>query len=95
MTTRAQIAKAVDAHLTKARAAGKERRKRGEQPTAWDALEVLRSPSFGAMVGLGALLLALFVTWVATAQAIYISAFGDEGASGISDFVTRVLTTRQ
>ncbi len=71
------------------------RRERGEQPTAWDALEVLRSPSFGAMVGLGALLLALFVTWVATAQAIYISAFGYEGASGISDFVTRVLTTRQ
>ena len=71
------------------------RRERGEQPTAWDALEVLRSPSFGAMVGLGALLLALFVTWVATAQAIYISAFGYEGASGISDFVTRVLTTLQ
>ena len=69
------------------------RRERGEQPTAWDALEVLRSPSFGAMLGLGALLLALFVTWVATAQAIYIAAFGYEGASGISDFVTRVLTT--
>ena len=71
------------------------RRERGEQPTAWDALEVLRSPSFGAMLGLGALLLALFVTWVATAQAIYIAAFGYEGATGISDFVTRVLTTPQ
>ena len=69
------------------------RRERGEQPTAWDALEVLRSPSFGAMLGLGALLLALFVTWVATAQAIYIAAFGYEGATGISDFFTRVLTT--
>ena len=62
------------------------RRERGEQATAWDALEVLRSPSFGAMLGLGALLLALFVTWVATAQAIYIAAFGYEGATGISDF---------
>jgi uncharacterized membrane protein len=71
------------------------RRERGEQATAWDALEVLRSPSFGAMLGLGALLLALFVTWVATAQAIYIAAFGYEGATGISDFVTRVLTTPQ
>ena len=29
------------------------RRERGEQATAWDALEVLRSPSFGAMLGLG------------------------------------------
>ena len=58
-------------------------------------MEVLRSPSFGAMLGLGALLLALFVTWVATAQAIYVAAFGYEGATGISDFVTRVLTTSQ
>jgi uncharacterized membrane protein len=35
------------------------------------------------------------VTWVATAQAIYIAAFGYEGATGISDFATRVLTTPQ
>jgi uncharacterized membrane protein len=71
------------------------RRERGEEATAWDALEVLRSPSFGAMLGLGVLLLALFVTWVATAQAIYIAAFGYEGATGISDFASRVLTTSQ
>src|SRR4026209_1386603 len=42
------------------------RRERGEQPSAWHATEVLRSPSFGAMLGLGTLLLALFVIWVAT-----------------------------
>ena len=71
------------------------RRERGEQATAWDALEVVRSPSFGAMLGLGALLLALFVTWVATAQAIYIAAFGYAGATGVSDFAERVLTTSQ
>ncbi len=34
------------------------------------------------MLGLGTLLLALFVTWVATAQAIYVSVFGYGGASG-------------
>ena len=71
------------------------RRERGENPTAWDALEVLRSPSFGAMLGFGVLLLALFVTWVATAQAIYIAAFGYEGVTGATDFVKRVLTTPQ
>jgi uncharacterized membrane protein len=71
------------------------RRERGEQATAWDAIEVVRSPSFGAMLGLGALLLALFVTWVATAQAIYIAAFGYAGATGFSDFAERVLTTSQ
>src|SRR5215468_2015114 len=71
------------------------RRERGQQPTASDAIEVLRSPSFGAMLGLGTLLLALFVTWIATAQAIYITVFGYQGVSGIRDFLTRVLTTPQ
>ena len=71
------------------------RRERGEQATAWDEFEVVRSPSFGAMLGLGVLLLALFVTWVATAQAIYIAAFGYAGVTGVSDFAERVLTTPQ
>jgi uncharacterized membrane protein len=71
------------------------RREAGLEASAWDAFEVLRSPSFGAMLGLGTLLLALFVTWVATAQAIYITVFGYEGASGVRDFITRVLTTPQ
>jgi len=71
------------------------RREAGLQASAWDAFEVLRSPSFGAMLGLGTLLLALFVTWVATAQAIYIAVFGYEGASSTRDFITRVVTTPQ
>src|ERR1700731_35401 len=71
------------------------RREAGEEASAWDAVEVLRSPSFGAMLGLGTLLFALFVTWVATAQAIYVAAFGYEAAAGIPDFAERVLTTPQ
>src|SRR5712672_3201786 len=71
------------------------RRERYEEASAWDAMEVLRSPSFGAMLGLGTLLLALFVIWVATAQAIYVAAFGYEAAAGIPDFAKRVLTTSQ
>jgi uncharacterized membrane protein len=71
------------------------RRERGEEASAWHATEVLRSPSFGAMLGLGTLLLALFVIWVATAQAIYVAAFGYESAAGIPGFVKRVLTTHQ
>lgn len=71
------------------------RRERNREATAWDAFDVLRSPSFGAMLGLGTLLLALFVTWVATAQALYIAAFGYEGVTGVSDFVHRILTTPQ
>jgi uncharacterized membrane protein len=71
------------------------RRERGEDPSAWDALDVLRSPSFGAMLGLGTLLLALFVTWVATAQAIYVAVFGYGGATSFDEFIGRVLTTPQ
>ncbi len=69
------------------------RRERGEQVSAWDAFDVLRSPSFSAMLGLGTLLLALFVTWVATAQAIYIALFGYGGATGFGAFMQRVFTT--
>jgi uncharacterized membrane protein len=71
------------------------RREAGESASASDALDVLRSPSFGAMLGLGTLLLALFVIWVATAQAIYVAAFGYTAAADIPDFFERVLTTPQ
>ncbi len=71
------------------------RRERGAEATAWEAIEVLRSPSFGAMLGLGALLFALFLVWLFTAQAIYVAAFGNEAAAEIPDFLRRVLTTAQ
>lgn len=71
------------------------RREAGETASAWDALEVFRSPSFGAMLGLGALLFALFVTWIMTAQAVYTAAFGYETAANIPDFANHVLATSQ
>jgi uncharacterized membrane protein len=71
------------------------RREIGDTPSAGHALDVLRSPSFGAMLALGSMLLVLFVTWVATAQAIYVATFGNVPAASIPDFVTRVLTTPQ
>src|SRR3981189_1571208 len=69
------------------------RRERGEEAAAWDAIHVLRAPSFGAMLGLGMLLLALFVTWIAAADAIYIATFGHAPAASIPDFAARVLKT--
>lgn len=71
------------------------RREAGESASAWDAFEVFRSPSFGAMLGLGVLLLALFVAWIMTAQAVYTAAFGHEVAANMPDFASRVLTTPQ
>jgi uncharacterized membrane protein len=69
------------------------RRERGEEAAAWHAMQVLRAPSFGAMLELGALLLILFATWIAVADAIYIATFGHTPAASIPDFATRVLTT--
>ncbi|MGM4920294.1 DUF2189 domain-containing protein [Tardiphaga sp. 813_E8_N1_3] len=71
------------------------RRERGEEASAWHALGVLRSPSFGAMLGLGTLLLILFVVWVTTANAIYISKFGNAPAASIPDFASRIFTTTE
>ena len=69
------------------------RRERGEEAAAWDAIDVLRAPSFGAMLGLGTLLLALFGIWITAADAIYIATIGHAPAASIPDFATRVLTT--
>jgi len=69
------------------------RRERGEEPSAMDAMHVLRAPSFGAILGLGMFLLVLFGTWIAAADVIYVATFGYAPAASIPDFATRVLTT--
>lgn len=65
----------------------------GQEPSAWYAFKVLRSPSFGSVLALGVMLLALFVAWIMTAQAIYEMTFGYAPAATMPDFVQRVLTT--
>ncbi len=69
------------------------RRERGEEAAAWDAVHVLRAPSFSAMLELGTLLLILFGVWIVAADAIYIATFGQAPAASIPDFAARVLTT--
>jgi uncharacterized membrane protein len=69
------------------------RRERGEEPSAVDALHVLRAPSFGAILGLGMFLLVLFGIWIAAADGIYVATFGYAPAASMPDFATRVLTT--
>lgn len=71
------------------------RRERGEEVDAWDAIKVLRAPSFGAMLELGVLLLVLFGAWIGVANAIYVTIFGHAPAASIPDFATRVLTTSE
>lgn len=71
------------------------RREQGEAPTASHALSVLRSPSIGAMLFFGVLLLVLFLVWLAAAQSIYSATFGYAPASSFPDFFNRVLTTSE
>src|SRR6204780_2666416 len=45
--------------------------------TSWSqAFDVLHSPSLGAIMALGLLLTAIFLIWLAVAQAIYVANFG-------------------
>jgi uncharacterized membrane protein len=69
------------------------RRERGEEASAWDAMHVLSTPSFGAILELGTFLFVLFATWIAAANAIYVATFGHAPAASIPDFATRILTT--
>lgn len=71
------------------------RREAGVRVWATDALDVLHSPSIGAIVALGALLLVIFVVWVATANAIYVANFGYAAPESVSQFVHEVFETPQ
>jgi uncharacterized membrane protein len=69
------------------------RREAGVSTSAGDALDVLRSPSIGAIVALGALLTVIFLVWMATANAIFVANFGYARPDSISGFLSDVLFT--
>ena len=68
-------------------------REQGRNVSWRDAFDVFHSPSFGAIVALGVLLLMIFFIWLAVAQAIYVASFGYAPAASIPDFIRQVLTT--
>jgi uncharacterized membrane protein len=55
--------------------------------------DVLRSPSFPAIAALGVLLMVVFLTWLAVAQAIYQSLFGTLPPDSITQFAHDVFNT--
>jgi uncharacterized membrane protein len=57
------------------------------------ALDVFRSPSLGAILVLGLMLVTIFLVWIAVAQSIYVAYFGYTPAASMPDFVHQVLTT--
>jgi uncharacterized membrane protein len=70
------------------------RREAGLDSSSGHAFDVLHSPSLGAIVALGLLLMAIFLIWLAVAQAIYIANFGYHAPESIAQFVRDVFTTR-
>jgi uncharacterized membrane protein len=70
------------------------RREQGLDVSWKHALDVFRSPSLPAIVVLGLMLVAIFLVWVAVAQAIYVANFGYAPAASMPDFANQVLNTR-
>jgi uncharacterized membrane protein len=61
---------------------------------AWpDAFGVIGSRSFGAIVVLGLLLVAIFLLWLVAAESIYEITLGPEPPASLSSFVSDVFTT--
>ena len=64
--------------------------------TSWQhALDVRHSPAIPAILAVGALLVAIFVAWLYTAQAFYIRLFGPEQPASLMSFITDVFATSQ
>jgi uncharacterized membrane protein len=70
----------------------RRREQRGDVNWA-DAFGMIGSPSFGAIVVLGLLLLGIFLLWLAAAGLIYRVTFGPEPPSSIAGFIGDVFTT--
>jgi uncharacterized membrane protein len=69
------------------------RREAGLDSSSSHALDVLHSPSLGAIIALGMLLMAIFLIWLVVAQALYIAIFGYTAPTSAGQFIHDVLTT--
>jgi uncharacterized membrane protein len=69
------------------------RREAGLDSSSSHALDVLHSPSLGAIIALGVLLMGLFLIWLVVAEALYIAIFGYTAPDSITQFAKDVLTT--
>src|SRR5580704_13222569 len=70
------------------------RREAGLDSSTRHAFDVLHSPSLGAIVALGLLLMAIFLIWIAVADAIYVAYFGYHAPGTLQQFVHKVFFTQ-
>jgi uncharacterized membrane protein len=72
------------------------RRREQGLDTSWQhAFDVLRSPSLGAILVVGLLLLILLGAWVGIAHLLYTATFGIEQPTSVAAFLGSVLGTRE
>jgi uncharacterized membrane protein len=69
------------------------RREAGLDSSPIHVFDVLHSPSLGAIIALGVLLMAIFLIWLVVAYALYIVIFSYSAPASIAQFVNDVLTT--
>jgi uncharacterized membrane protein len=69
------------------------RREMGAEVGWTDAFGVLRSPSIGGIAGMGLLLIAIFLLWLTTAEAIYVLTLGPKPPVSIAAFAHDVFAT--
>ena len=69
------------------------RREQGLEVSWRHAFDVVRSPSIRAIAMLAIVLMAIFVVWLGTAQAIYQVIFGAAVPASIAEFARQVFTT--
>jgi uncharacterized membrane protein len=69
------------------------RREAGLDSTSTHAFEVAYSPSLPAIIALGVILMAIFLVWIAVAEAIYIANFGYGAPGTLAQFAHNVLLT--
>jgi uncharacterized membrane protein len=69
------------------------RREKGLDVTWAHTLDVARSPNFGAILGLTAILVVIFALWLVVAGLIYYATLGPALPTSIPDFLSDVFTT--
>ncbi len=70
------------------------RREAGLDSSSHHAFDVLYSPSLGAIVAMGLLLMTIFFVWLAVAEAIYVANFGYGGPDSLRAFAHDIFATR-
>lgn len=71
------------------------RRELGLDATWGHAFDVFHSPSIGAILRLGLLLLTIFVVWVGVANAMFAARFNPEEAPTFAALINKIFATRE